>query len=252
VIRCSAPVEIRRSWGCSDRDREYANILLENRQGRFVDVTTEAGVGETGQGRDAIFADFDNDGDLDLYVINGGRVYGNSPNTFYLNNGNRTFSDVTQETETAGPKQGRGNSGVVLDYDQDGDLDLFFTNGHGSPIPASIGPYCLWRNDSDAGNYVRVELIGTSSPRMALGTRVIARTATMMLIKQRTAGTGFCSTSVLPLHFGIGDAESVELEVIWPSQQVTYHHAVAGEFLRLYEPERALPERFEAVSKSRN
>ncbi len=87
----------------------------------FTDVTEEAGVGDTGYGLGVAAADYDNDGDLDLYVNNFG------PNVFYRNNGDGTFTDVTDETGTgAGDKVGAG--ACFLDADADGNLDLYCAN----------------------------------------------------------------------------------------------------------------------------
>jgi hypothetical protein len=83
----------------------------------FTDVTTQAGVGDAGYGFGCSIGDYDNDGDLDLYVTNFG------PNVLYLNNGDGTFTDVTEE---AGVGDDRLNtSAAFVDTDQDGDLDLF-------------------------------------------------------------------------------------------------------------------------------
>jgi hypothetical protein len=98
------------------------NVLYRN-DGRFkfTDVTDEAGVGETGFGLGVAAGDYDNDGDLDLYVNN----YG--PNVLYRNNGDGTFTDATKQ---AGVANGHkvGAAVFFLDMDKDGDLDLFIAN----------------------------------------------------------------------------------------------------------------------------
>ena len=98
------------------------NALYRNEGGfKFADVTDEAGVGDTGYGLGVAVGDYDNDGDLDLYVNN----YG--PNVLYRNNGNGTFTDVTKQ---AGVDNGHKVGAAVhfLDMDKDGDLDLFVAN----------------------------------------------------------------------------------------------------------------------------
>lgn len=88
---------------------------------KFTDVTSKAGVGDTGYGLGVAVADYDNDGDPDIYLNN----YG--PNVMYRNNGDGTFDDVTKE---AGVDNGHkvGAGACFLDMDGDGDLDLYAAN----------------------------------------------------------------------------------------------------------------------------
>jgi len=85
---------------------------------RFTDVTQASGLGDTAHSLGVAAADYDSDGDLDVYVTNFG------PNRLFCNNGDGTFTDVTQAAGVAdGNKLGAG--ACFLDMDQDGDLDLF-------------------------------------------------------------------------------------------------------------------------------
>jgi hypothetical protein len=100
--------------------RLFRNDLKPGGKLSFVDVTVQAGVERDAYGMGVAVADYDNDGDLDLYVTNFG------PNVLYRNNGNGTFTDVTRE---AGVDDERwSSSAAFLDYDRDGDLDLFVAN----------------------------------------------------------------------------------------------------------------------------
>ncbi|MHB8903236.1 MAG: FG-GAP repeat domain-containing protein, partial [Thermoguttaceae bacterium] len=103
-------------------DKPPRNALYRNLGNfRFVDVTDQAGVGDTGYGLGATAADCDNDGDQDLYVSNFG------PNVLYRNNGDGTFADVTDHAGVGrGTKVGAGV--CFLDADADGQLDLYAAN----------------------------------------------------------------------------------------------------------------------------
>jgi len=95
------------------------NALYRNEGGwKFTDVTERAGVGDSGYGLGVTVGDYDNDGDLDIYLNN----YG--PNVLYRNNGDGTFTDVAQK---AGVDNGFhvGAGTCFLDADKDGDLDLY-------------------------------------------------------------------------------------------------------------------------------
>ncbi len=98
--------------------RQVSRLYRNNGDGTFADVTEKAGVGNDNRyGMGILAGDYDNDGHSDIYVTNYGR------NTLYHNNGDGTFSDVT---ERAGVGLGRWSTGAAfLDYDNDGWSDLF-------------------------------------------------------------------------------------------------------------------------------
>jgi hypothetical protein len=122
---------------------------------RFVEVTSQAGVtfahynGAKGEkylietmGSGAAFLDYNNDGYLDIYVVNGADLSdkGTSPgNVLYRNNGDGTFTNVTKQAGVRG--NGHYGMGVcVADYDNDGNQDIYITN---------FGPNVLYRNNGD-------------------------------------------------------------------------------------------------------
>jgi len=106
---------------CAADAKVSANRLYRNKgDGRFVDVTAEAGVADDGMGTDAVFGDYDNDGHNDIYVVN----YG--PNVLYHNQGDGTFEDVSEEARVNEPQFGR--QAAFVDYDHDNDLDILVVN----------------------------------------------------------------------------------------------------------------------------
>lgn len=100
--------------------REPNRLFRNRRDGTFEDITESAGLGGTGYGVAATAADFDNDGDPDLYVVNVGR------NLLYRNLGQGRFEEVAQAAGVADP--GTGIGAVFVDVDNDGFLDLFVAN----------------------------------------------------------------------------------------------------------------------------
>ncbi|MEJ2084996.1 MAG: CRTAC1 family protein [Acidobacteriota bacterium] len=155
-------------WG---RDGRVRNSLLHNEiegeQGRFVDVTAAAGLAYPSYPtQTAAWGDYDNDGDLDLYVGNeseGTAVYTSAeflseigtsyPSQLFRNNGDGTFTDVARQ---AGVANQRFAKAVVWgDVDNDGDIDLFISN---------IGPNRLYRNRGDGTFVDEAEILGVVEP----------------------------------------------------------------------------------------
>lgn len=117
-------------------------LFRNNRNGTFTDITDEAGVGDEGWGMGCAAADYDNDGDTDLYVTN----YG--PNRFYRNDGNGHFTDIVEE---AGCQSTLLSTGVSFgDYDLDGFLDLVVADYLDlSSIPGPVeNEKAMWRGFS--------------------------------------------------------------------------------------------------------
>ena len=139
---------------------------------QFVDVARQAGLTRTllagrpekdhlldSAGAGVAWLDFDRDGFLDAYLVNGWKLSGDQivekgRNALYRNRGDGTFEDVTDASHTGG--EGRWGSGVtVADYDDDGYPDLFLTN---------FGPNVLYRNRGD-GTFENVAArAGVESP----------------------------------------------------------------------------------------
>ena len=95
-------------------------LFRNNRDGTFADVTDKAGVAGGRFGMGVAAADYDGDGNVDLYVTN----YG--PNILYRNNGNGTFTDVTEKAGVT--TQGWSTCATWFDYDNDNKLDLFVSS----------------------------------------------------------------------------------------------------------------------------
>lgn len=160
-----------------NRGRKYAGKLANrlyrnNRDGTFSDLTDEAGVGDKSYGVGCSAADFDNDGDLDLYVLNYGK------NVFYRNNGNGTFTDISEQSGLDDPKWSL--SAPWFDYDGDGDLDVYVVNylkydggkfkdfyrpqGYPGPMSYAGQQDALYRNNGD-GTFTDVtEAAGLINP----------------------------------------------------------------------------------------
>ncbi len=139
-------------YAATDRDAasERSGFLLRNDLGRFVETTAEANVAHAGAVSSAIFADYDDDRRLDLYIV---RVGGN---LLYRNVGDGRFEDVTRTAGIAGP--GGGGRAVFVDLDLDGDLDIY---------EARDGANRFYRNNGDGSFEERAATAGIAGEEEA-------------------------------------------------------------------------------------
>jgi hypothetical protein len=215
------------AWGDYDDDGDLdlyvtasenvpGTLYRNNRNGTFSDVTEASGILNSSDARGVVWGDYDNDGDLDLYVVN--RANAKAPNRLYRNNGGGTFADVTAEAGVEVQVEGGGVDASFADYNNDGFLDLFVTNGASN----STGPYVLLQNRSKAqGNrnhWLKVGLEGRTSNRNGLMTQVRLTTSRGGQFREHSGPMHYMSQDSLPLHFGMGPATVVErVELVWPS-----------------------------------
>ena len=129
---------LRGAW-LKEVGRIRNSLLRNNGDGTFVDVTRRAGLAEPAYPTQAAaWGDYDNDGDLDLWIGNEGTDEVTYPSQLFRNNGDGTFTDIAKE---AGVANNRYAKGVTAgDYDNDGDLDIYVSN---------VGPNRLYRNNGD-------------------------------------------------------------------------------------------------------
>jgi len=129
-------------------------------------------------------------------------------NVLFWNQGNGQFVDVGYLTGSNRIEDGRGVA--VADFDRDGRLDLVIQNRD--------RPAVLLMGRGPAGNWLEVDLEGTESNRDALGAVVTSHVGGRAQARQVSGGSGYLARSSPVLHFGLGDAKSVDrLEIRWPS-----------------------------------
>jgi hypothetical protein len=184
------------------------NVLYQNRgDGTFEDVAKEAGVDFEAPGMSASFSDFDNDGHLDIYVVNKG------PNVLYRNNGDGTFRDITDQ---AGVKAELGSSVATIgDYNSDGFVDIYVANS--GPAGSKKGePNIMYRNNVNGNNWLYVNVISEKGHIDAIGSKVKVIAGDLMQTAIVSGGQGIVQNSLM-LEFGLGDADHVDIvEVTYP------------------------------------
>ncbi len=219
------------SWADYDDDGDLdlfianfdkSNLLFNNDgTGQFEQVTEGSVVEEKrGASKGHAWGDYDNDGDLDLYIGNG--TYGpDMTNFLYLNSGNGTFERylegevMTHADTTAGVAH--------ADFDRDGDLDIFVANWGSSD---QINRFYI--NQTTGMNWVAFRLKGTQSNSYGVGAQVTAYVEntgeSKVMHRWVYPITGYASQNDYELHFGLGEFEKIDsLEVKWPSGAIDKH-----------------------------
>ena len=194
-------------------------LYHNNGDGTFTDVTNAAGLRALNNNRAACWGDFDNDGYLDLYVVNSGMdPAGKGPNFLYRNNHSGGFRDVAAQAGVQSLVLSRGRGAAWADYDGDGFLDLFVTNGEDN-TDYPQGPQFLFRNGGNTSHWLEIKLVGTTSNRDALGAKVTITVRSAIQYRENNGSMGhFLSQQLVPLHFGLGKVTTVnQVFVQWPS-----------------------------------
>jgi hypothetical protein len=157
---------------------------------------------------DPAFADYDNDGDLDLSITN---IYEGVPSALYQNDGAGFFAPVSFRARAIAFN---GWGQAWLDLDQDGDLDWIVASGSGCRV---------FENQGNEHHWLRIVLEGKKPNREALGARVRITTVDAEVerswVRELRAGRGTSSQDEPVLHFGLGDWDGrVAIEVYWPGK----------------------------------
>jgi hypothetical protein len=199
-------------------DDDYNTLYHADGAGSFTDVSYAAKVAAVSLpyvGWGTKFFDYDNDGWVDLLVVNG-HVYPQLPtyrqrNLVHHNNRDGTFSEVGAQLGAPFAEQRTGRGAAFGDLDNDGDVDVVINNLDGPPQ--------VLRNDGgNINNAIVMKLVGVRSNRDGLGARVKIVSGELVQIDEVHSGASYLSQSDLRLHFGLEKRTRVDLiEVHWPS-----------------------------------
>jgi hypothetical protein len=223
VVVYDSSISIGGSWGDYDNDGDFdlfvANwygednhLYRNNGDGSFERITSSGIVNDGGSSVSGAWADYDNDGDLDIFVTNDW----NENNFLYDNNGDGSFTRVT--TGEIVNDGGRSNGAAWADYNRDGFLDLYVPNGQ---IPDQSN--FLYRNNGVSGyNWISIRCVGTVSNASAIGTRVRAKAGIsghfISQLREVSGHQGFNAQESFNVEFGLRESSIIDSLVFdWPS-----------------------------------
>lgn len=190
----------------------------------FEDATNRAGLANASYnpvGWGAHFLDYDNDGQLDLAVANGhlmdnieqinAALTYHQPNHLFRNTGNGSFEDVTAQAGSGFTEHAITRGLAVADLDDDGRLDILFTN-------TNAAPNLLMNRVANDHHWIGFKLKGKKPNLFAIGTRVRFYDGdTYLGMREVRSGGSFLSQSDFRIHFGLGDLNKpIRAEFIWP------------------------------------
>ena len=213
------------------RASETHTLWLNFAGGVFVDQTSTSGITKTawrGTGFGTTLSDFDNDGDLDLAIVNGRVLRLDGPpedspadvlafwqpyaqrDQILLNDGHGRFGDVSESNRDFSARATVSRGLVCGDVDNDGKLDLLVTSIDGRAR-------LLHNVAANAGHWLGVRTFDKLPRRDAYGARILLEIGTRVLQRQINPGYGFLASHDPRAHFGLGDAERYDnLIVVWP------------------------------------
>lgn len=195
---------------CFLTNHDHPTQLLENDgAGHFTDISASAGIQVSGDFKQGVMRDFNNDGWIDLISADPTRIFlNNGDKTFTLHGGNDLFENTSLNTFAIG------------DLNDDGSLDIYnaYQTGYNNP---SNTPDRIWMNDGNDNNYLKVRLEGSISNSQGVGARIEIHGDWGIQVREVRSGESYGIMNSLMKHFGLGTSTSIDQIVVkWPSGNV--------------------------------
>jgi hypothetical protein len=226
----------------SNLHSQLAELQTSSSTFRFMDEAERFGLGQIALdfiGWGTSFFDYNNDGKLDLFVVNGSTFQQKekpwllepmSYQLFWNRGAQDGFYEVGAVSGEIFQRRYVGRGAAFGDYDNDGDVDVF--------VVENGGPGMLLRNDGGNRNHwLAVHLQGRKSNRQAIGAKLRLVAGETMQIRQVGAQASYCSQNSLIEHFGLGNHTRADtLEITWPTgRRQALDNITADQILQVVE-----------------
>jgi hypothetical protein len=228
---------------------EFNNLYVNQGEMFFEDQTKSTGLHEDNYrhvGWANRFADFNNDGHLDLFIANGHLVdflegfsasitYAQQ-NFLFLGKGDGTFVNMNDDAGEPFTRKRVNRGGAFGDYDNDGDIDIILSgsNGRCELLRNNIPPNDRW---------LKIRLRGHPPNTYGIGAKVMVQLGDQTTVSEVRFGTAYLSSSDPTLHLGIpAGVTQAEIDVAWPSGRRSQKQASPGTVVVIEEPVESQPE----------
>ena len=241
-IHSTAPIEAVEALGDAVRDEAAPARLFMNRGGKLIEEADQRGLNDLPIAAvNAVGGDFDNDMDLDIFVLGSGAA-GKTANLLLLNNGQGKFEIVRNAGGASGKLVGVGDSVTTADVDGDGFLDLLTASGgsmgRSLGLPSDNGGYQLFRNVGNGNRWLMIDLVGTHSNRDGIGAHVRVTSGGVTQTRIQDGGIHERGQNHSRLHFGMGNNAIAErISVTWPNGKIQkFNKMPTNQVVRIEEP----------------
>ena len=213
----------------------FGNRLYSNDgTGTFTDITDESAVADGGWGWGACAADFDNDGRLDIFHVNGwldGALGDFTTDRVRFYHGTDSGVFMEQSAAVGLDDTGQGRGVACFDLERDGDLDILISNNSEEHL-------VLYQNDSENDNhYLSVRLTGGTNNTFGIGARIEAVVASGdRQIREMGGSNNYLSHNPYEVHFGLGEATEADITVTWPDGSVSMQTVQADQQITMTQP----------------
>lgn len=216
---------------------------------RRMGIGDEASIEFSGWGTGLV--DFNNDGWLDLFMVNGlplpdpdsPRLPQGQTKQLWLNHGHRVFHDVSNQAGVSLRDTFSARGAVFADFDNDGDIDIYVTHNN------DIGQLLI--NEISQNHWLGIKLVGSRGNRDAIGAQVWLQTKEGIQYRVVSSSNGFLSDSDRRLHFGLGqEKEAGTLRILWhDGSENVYKNILADRYIKITQGQPKVTET--AISKPR-
>ena len=215
--------------------------LLDRVGDTYQNIGWSSAVGFDRASLSVVAADFDNDMDLDIYLVCGDAAH-NLPNVLLENDGTGQFTEVVGAAGASGTSGGMGDSAALADFNSDGFMDILVTNG-ADQTPLNLdGPTELFQNMGNDNHWLGIDLQGSTSNAEGIGAVVYVDAGGTRQVRFQDGGMHRFSQNHSRLHFGLAGHTMVDLiEIRWPSGLVEQLADIpADQIVRIREGEGVL------------